>query len=271
MDWAEAGGPLRAPPFAPLQPWLARLPSQRWPDHADLNALAAGMRTARGKPLRFVPPGSRTGGERRYYERHIAETGEVETRPANWHDLFNALAWVTFPRAKACINEQHAAILDARGEAEARRRSPERDALTLFDEGGVIVACSDASLLQLIADFEWKALFWTRRAELRARMRFFVFGHACSEQLLAPYLGLVAKTVFIAVDAAFLALPMGEQLGAVDARVAAHFQDRARFPSPRAMPPMPVLGIPGWHPGNAAEAFYDDAAHFRSRPRHAQK
>jgi hypothetical protein len=31
------------------------------------------------------------------------------------------------------------------------------------------------------------------------------------------------------------------------------------------MPPMPVLGVPGWHPDSAREAFYDDAAHFRSK------
>ena len=45
-----------------------------------------------------------------------------------------------FPRAKAAINAQHAAILEEGGEAEARHRSPARDALTVFDEGGVIVA-----------------------------------------------------------------------------------------------------------------------------------
>jgi hypothetical protein len=31
------------------------------------------------------------------------------------------------------------------------------------------------------------------------------------------------------------------------------------------MPPIPVLGIPGWHFAPQDEAFYDDAAHFRSK------
>jgi hypothetical protein len=31
------------------------------------------------------------------------------------------------------------------------------------------------------------------------------------------------------------------------------------------MAPMPVLGVPGWHPDTQREAFYDDASHFRSK------
>src|SRR5262249_464863 len=145
--------------------------------------------------IRFVAP--RDDAERLYYEVRIAETGEVPTRSHNWHDLFNALAWIAFPRAKAAINAQHAAILAERGEAEARRRGPERDALTLFDEGGVIIACSEPQLTRLIVDFEWKELFWRRRAELQAKMRFFAFGHALYEKALEPYVGIVAKTVFV--------------------------------------------------------------------------
>src|SRR5690606_22316861 len=122
------------------------------------------------------------------------DTGEVETRPENWHDLFNALVWIAFPRAKAAINAQHAALLEERGDAEARHRGPERDALTLFDEGGVVVATCAPQLMRLVRDFEWKALFWERREALVATTRFLAFGHACYEQALAPYIGMVAKT-----------------------------------------------------------------------------
>ena len=44
-----------------------------------------------------------------YYEVHLFETGQVQTRPDNRHDLFNALAWLAFPRTKARINAMHAA------------------------------------------------------------------------------------------------------------------------------------------------------------------
>jgi hypothetical protein len=248
--------PPDSPIFAPLAPWLARLPRDRWATHDELTQLAAGVTTSRGVQVRFVPPRDRTDSERRYYELRIAETGEVETRPDNWHDLFNALVWIAFPRSKATINAQHAAILDEGGEAEARRRGPARDALTVFDEGGVIVATDDPSLKQLIVDFEWKELFWRRRPELEARVRFLAFGHALYEKALDPYIGMVAKTVFVT---------SASDTAAADHLLAAHFADRSRFPSPKAMAPMPVLGVPGWHPDTSTEAFYDDAKHFRGK------
>jgi hypothetical protein len=31
------------------------------------------------------------------------------------------------------------------------------------------------------------------------------------------------------------------------------------------MAPLPVLGIPGWYPGNSRADFYDDADHFRPK------
>ena len=267
MDWTAARERLAGPIFAPLAPALAKLPRDRWPTHEELTTLAAGVATARGTPVRFVAPRGHTGRERRYYEHHIADTGEVETRTENWHDLFNALAWITYPRAKARINAQHAAILDEGGEAEARNRSPERDALTLFDEGGVIVASRSPDLLRLVVDFEWKELFWKRRAELGEKVRFLAFGHACFEQALAPYVGMVAKTVFVPVDELFFMLPIESQVSQADELVARHFSNRAKFHSPKAMAPMPVLGVPGWHFDVQDEAFYDDAKHFRSKTR----
>ena len=265
MDWREARERLGAAIYAPLADVLGRLPGERWPSHAELTGLAHGITTSRGQALRFVAPREHTDRERRYYEMHIAATGEVETRAQNWHDLFNALVWITFPRAKAAINAQHAAILEERGEAEGRRRSPERDALTLFDEGGVAVVSSAPDVLALMAAFEWKELFWKRREALLATTRFFAFGHACYEQSLAPYIGMVAKTVFVPVEQSFLGRTFREQLALTDELLAGHFSERGNFPSPRAMPPMPVLGVPGWHPATAREDFYDDASHFRSK------
>jgi hypothetical protein len=266
VDWLEARARLADAMFEPLAPVLARLPAERWPTHEELTALAAGLTTSRGQPLRFVP--ARAVGDderRRYYELHIADTGEIETRAQSWHDTFNALVWITFPRAKAAINAQHVALLQERGEAEARKRGPERDALTLFDEGGVAIASADAGLDQLVRDFLWKDLFWERRAQVLRSMRFFVFGHGCYEQALAPYIGMVAKTAFVRVEAGFFELSLEGQLRELDAGLARHFADRANVPSPRAMAPMPVLGVPGWHPGSFHEVFYDDASHFRSK------
>lgn len=265
MQWTEGAQRLRSPIFAPLHAAIARLPADRWPTHGDLSEAASGIETAGGKPLRFVAPRGALHPGERGYELRIEATGEVETREGNWHDLFNALAWIAFPRAKAAINRQHAAILRSGGEEEARHRGPERDALTLFDEGGLIVASSSPLLLRLIVEHEWKELFWRRRAELEARVRFLAFGHALFEKLVDPYIGITAKTVFVPVDELFFMLPMEAQVERVDALAASHFADRARFRSPRSMAPLPVLGIPGWDARAETESFYDDAAYFRPR------
>jgi hypothetical protein len=264
-DWPAAQERLRGPAFEPIAPFLARLDATRWPTHEALNALAAGIATSRGIPLRFVPPPTQHDAGTAPYELRIAATGEIETRPGNWHDLFNALAWMAFPRAKAAINAQHAAMLAAGGEAEARRRNPARDALALFDEGGVIVASNSPELLQRIVDFEWKDLFWRQRDELTRHVRFMAFGHSLFEKMLDPFVGIIAKTVFLPVGSDFAGLAPARQVALADAQLAAHFASRERFASPRAMAPLPVLGIPGWHPGTDSESWYDDRDHFRSK------
>ena len=81
-----------------------------------------------------------------------------------------------------------------------------------------------------------------------------LYQHAMYEQSLAPFIGMVAKTVFLPVEEGFTALPPQVRLERVDGMLAAHFADRARFAAPRLMAPMPVLGIPGWHAANANEA-----------------
>jgi hypothetical protein len=271
VDWAAAQARLREPPFGTLHDAMARLPRDRWPTHGELTAAASGLTTSSGAPLAFVAPREHDDRERRYYELHIAQTGEVETRLANWHDFFNALVWITFPRTKARINAQHAAQLEAGGEREALKRSPARDALTLFDEGGVAVAASSSELVDLIIGFRWKELFWRRREELARHMTFLGFGHGMYEQSLEPFIGMVAKTVFVRVEEGFASAPLAERIARVDALLDAHFADRARYPSPRAMAPMPVLGIPGWHPGTQREDFYDDPVHFRGPRPHGSR
>jgi hypothetical protein len=269
MDWAAAQAILRGPIFAPLAFLFEQLPRDRWPTHDELSALAKGLSTCKGEPLTFVVPRGNGDPPRPYYELYIANTGCVETRAENWHDLFNALAWIAYPKAKAAINAQHVAIIEEGGAAEARRRGPARDALTLFDEGGVAVACADPALTKLMLGHEWKTLFWERRAELLESMAFLAFGHSLFEKGLAPFIGIVAKLVAFDVDRGFFTLDAEAQRHEIDARLAAHFSERANFKSPRDMPVLPVLGIPGWHALTSEESFYDDRSHFRPDSRRA--
>ncbi|MEO8166429.1 MAG: DUF3025 domain-containing protein, partial [Betaproteobacteria bacterium] len=164
--------------FAPLRAVGAQLPEIGWPNPELLNALAedAGrVVNAQGQRVRFVVQARRPVHFQDGFEPRTFLKGEVQLRPLDWHDLFNALVWITFPTTKAVINARHFETLSS-GETDGR--SPVRDALTLFDEEGLVVLSSDPRLLEHVRAFRWKELFWYCREEVKARMRFLVFGHA---------------------------------------------------------------------------------------------
>ena len=253
---------LGAPIFAALAPLLARLPGDRFPRHDELNALTTpSVVSGAGAPIRFVPPAPPSREFSAQYEIRIFETGEVQTRPDNWHDLFNALVWLAYPKTKAVLNLRHC------DEIRARRgellRGTARDVLTLFDEGGMIVAAADPKLSVLLRESSWRELFWVRRADVVRSMRFCVFGHALCERALEPYKGVTAKALILECGRVLLEAPLERQLPELDARAADYFSGEEALASTRTLPPLPVLGIPGWEPGNESETYYDDRVQFR--------
>ena len=254
-----------SPLLATVRPLLERLPPDRFPTLDELSLLARerDVRSGGGAPVVFVPAtAERAGAFEAQYEIRIYREGAVPTRAGSWHDLFNALAWITFPHTKGAINRLHHDQMQLRrGEPQ---RGTARDVLTLFDEGGVIAACADASLSSLLVAFRWKELFWTRRADVVASMRFKVVGHAIHEVALAPYKGVTAKTLVVAVPPATLALADDALNALLDERAAAHFTAPGALASTRSLHPLPILGIPGWTAENEDGAFYDDAYVFRA-------
>ena len=261
VSWAAARERFAQPAFASVAAVLARLDTPHWPTLDMLNALAAGIVNRRGAALRFAGPA--LAEDVQHYETRIANEGVVTTRE-NWHDLFNALAWIAFPRGKAVISQMHAEFLGTRGIAEARARSVERDVLTLFDEGGAIVASEDPSLLDVLRNFGWGELFVTRRADVHEHMRVYLFGHALLEKMLTPYVGITAKAACIAVPQGWAGAPVQTQIADLDARIAARFVDPEQLRSTRLLAPFPLLGMPGWFAANEAPSFYANAAYFRS-------
>jgi hypothetical protein len=243
-----------SPLFDPLRRWLDRLP--RRPDAQAVAELAGQfpIHTENGRYVRFVPP--RPDGL--VYECRIWENGEVETRPDNWHDFFNALVWLSFPRTKIALSAAHMRAMRAPGE----RRGAARDALTHFDECGIVVLTSQPELLELLRKFQWKQLFVERRAEVIRCMRFVIFGHATYEQLLGPFRGLTAKAVLYEVSEAWLQMDGVMQLAAVDGMLATDLTS-GRYTRPRDFQPLPLLGIPGMTPDSENPAYYDDAWQFR--------
>jgi hypothetical protein len=146
---------------------------------------------------------------------------------------------------------------------ESGNRPAVRDALTLFDEDGLVVLCSDTGLLDLVREFRWKELFWNRREQVKKQMRFFLFGHALYHKALDPFLGMTGKGVLLEVPGAFAQLPLNSQIAETDRLLAAYAWDRKRMSHGREFSPLPVLGVPGWWGGNEEESFYENTAHFR--------
>jgi hypothetical protein len=256
----------RSPMFEPLRPH-ARSMGAAWPGREALQRLLdrrePPVTNASGTPLRVVAQGRRPRTFRERYEARIFLDGELQVRERSWHDLLNVLVWLAFPRAKAALNARHYAALEAQLAAGARNRGPVQDALTLFDEGGVIVACADAELLDCLRAWRWKELFWTRRAQLAARMRFHLFGHALYEKALRPFPGITGRGIVLEARPEALRAPLSEQLGTLDAGLAAHLADAANLAATRGLEVVPVFGIPGWCRDNDDESFYDDADYFR--------
>jgi len=248
------------PIFDPVRAALRRVAqAPGWPDARRLNLLAQELgvapRTANGMPIRFTPPRP----DDMNYELRVHFSGEVSTRPRNWHDLFNALAWISFPRTKAALNARHADQIPK----EAGRRGPLRDLLTIFDEGGVIVACAEQELAELIRAFRWHELFWERRGSVREALRLTVVGHAVLEQALKPWPGITCKALFVAVDRRQLSMPFDQFVAYLDERAAAWLAAAPDALTPRALAPLPVFGYPGWFPDNEHEEFYADTRYFR--------
>ncbi len=266
LGWAAGRARFSHPIYEPVRPALAHLACEAdWPDCARLDALPADLgqapRARSGCRIRFVPPPPQ--GES--YELQVYAHGEVATRPRNWHDLFNAVAWVMFPRTKASLNAIHASEIPLRRDV----RGPTRDLLTIFDEGGALVACSDAELLDLIRSFRWQDLFWRARARLLERLRIVVFGHAVLEKALAAWPGITCKALLIPVEADLLRAPAQLLTQVLDVAAAAWFDAYARSSSPRDLAPLPVFGHPGWSEGSASAEFYADTRYFRPQPSRA--
>lgn len=230
-------------PLNATRPWLAYLRPALdvalagWqaglPVASALSAAKSGPAGAAGPP-HFTAQSALPDGVA--YEAFINRSASVPTRD-NLHDFFNGLVWIAQPTLKHRLNALQAAEINRAGVGQ--RRGPLRDALTLFDENGALLA-APAVLRHALQARDWQSLFITHRA-LWAQARLVLFGHALLEKLAtAPRKALTAHVL------------LRDPLTMAP-------NDWAAKP----FLPLPVLGVPGWWPANEDPAFYDDAAVFR--------
>ncbi len=251
--------------FEPLHIAIASLETRNFPTLIDLNRLLATQRPAitvdSGLPIRFIAQQYGKLAFEAQYEPRCYLEGLLQTRVQNWHDLLNALVWLTFPKSKAAINRLHYRAFTEKPVEGTSQRGAVRDMSTLFDESGVVVVYSAPELALLMKNFQWKELFWQRREQLKTSMGFYLFGHGLYEKALNPYVGLTGQGLMLAVEADFFAWTSSKQLSYLDERVADYLNSHCR--STRELTPVPLLGMPGWSADNGCAAYYDNTQYFR--------
>jgi hypothetical protein len=226
---------------------------------AAFNAGAASLdlRNAAGLPLRFVHQEALPEG--RAYEEFIGATGCVPTRD-NLHDFFNALVWLTFPRIKQQLNALQAAQIALAGVGKSR--GPARDGATIFDENSALLVVPDSDegrgLVEALRGHRWREAF----SGFGQHAQVWLFGHALMEKLAAPRKPVTAHTRVVQADAAYFDLTPGRQRAWIDVQVAGELA--AEGLSTACFTPLPVLGVPGWWPGQDEE-FYADTSVFRPK------
>lgn len=223
------------PVFAQFRDFLDLLSSPLWPDLDALNERAVGT------VPRFVAQTPAMLADGLHYETRIAQHAHVATRVGNWHDLLNALVWLRYPELKRALNARQVADIALVG---ARERTRGQCALTLFDEGGIIVIARDLRLLDSWDRHDWPQLFGTHAALWHRSTRVLVFGHALLEHALDPEHLLVGKALVIET-AADPHDPRVEQ--EVIAGVARAISAGEVLQDPKELRAMPISGLAGWH------------------------
>ncbi|MES2300288.1 MAG: DUF3025 domain-containing protein [Pseudomonadota bacterium] len=233
-------------------------------DAFNTAAAALALHNHQGMPIRFVPQAALPEGQA--YEQFIGATGCVPTR-ANLHDFFNALVWLTFPRIKQQLNALQAAQIARDGVGKAR--GPARDGATIFDENAALLVVRDTpkalALVAALRAHDWNGALWRERALFGPDAQVWLFGHALMEKLVAPRKAITAHTRVLVADAAFFSLDWDARRAWIDQRVA--FELGAEGLSTACFTPLPVLGLPGWWPGQDAD-FYADTSVFRAPRAH---
>lgn len=254
LDTWDANFLNKSPMFQTLLPFAADLSRfAAWPRLKDLKTLFSQY----GIDVTPVEQGEKPVCFEEHYEPRIFLKRELQTRSENWHDLFNALVWLRFPRTKTVLNALHYhASLERQ---EKTNRSALENVITLFDECGVIVISSRSELLDLIREHQWQSLFLDHRDAFERDITCIVFGHAMYEKALSPYIGMTAQALLIHDEQLLM-----DSVDVIDDIVADKWR-KGEIASTRDLAPLPLLGIPGWYESNADPAFYENEDYFRPR------
>jgi hypothetical protein len=221
-----------------------------WPTLGDYARELENRRLESGcgyPPLGVAPNPSRSRRAKRQslsldqlYDGRIALTGQVYCLSESYHDLFNIVIFSAFPLAKRALHtRQFAAVsswvsaeLDSHAPRIPGRRTREQDALTILDEGGVILAMTEERRDNFA---QTEGPFRVAPFEPDSGIVPILFGHALLEHLHDEHRAIRASGVIITMPEPWPFENRPEALcGYVDPIFARRIADPTEFLEPKA-------------------------------------
>lgn len=187
------------------------------------------------------------------YEAQIYFNGQVLTRVACWHDLFNYYSWLLWPQSKWALTARTVQGYLKYPQHHFKTRIGAQNHLARFDECGLVIV-APAEILTLIQNHQWQKLFVEQRETFASKVKVHIFGHALYEKLLQPYVGLTGFAILLEEGNADL-----------DTTIASIINDKQSFNQKSFLQPFPLLGVPGVYPDNEKVSFYDNKDYFRPK------
>jgi hypothetical protein len=214
-----------------------------------------------GTPIgvRFVAQTAELLADGLHYETRIASAGIVATRPG-LHDRFNALVWLRHAAIKRAMNARQVADIARVGPKERTRG---QCALTHFDEAGAIVWIDGDDLVDAWNAHDWRALFATHRDAWGSRIALTVIGHALYEYAFEHGELPVAKALAVRVDRRPSARAIVVDWPDAEQCIAEAIAAGELLADPQSLRPLPLAGVPGWHPDFASVDFFATMPCFR--------
>lgn len=221
-----------------------------WRAALEAGGLAGPLVTRSGLPIVFAwsPPKSRA--RRRpgpvdlgaIYDERIFVRGEVPSRADAWHDFLNMLVWATFPASKLALNARQRVALRATVPEGATRipgaRTREQDALTMLDEGGLVVLAT-AQAAEAVTDALNRSDPDALAGHVRAgTARVFAFGHTLHEHLLSHAGTVRALALPLFVEA--VPDPLDAAIALADEALAAALSDGGALTTPEGVASLPL-------------------------------
>ncbi len=239
------------PVFHDVADFLHWAVSEQWPRVEALNQPRVTLLHAyTGMPLVFVKQSAELLNDGMHYEQRIFQRGLIATRENNWHDLFNAMMWLKYPKIKSGLNARQWSDIEGHG---LKTRTPAQCAMTLFDEAGAIVTMPD-EMLECWKQHDWHGLFISHADDWhQGRARVAVFGHALLDHALVTETLLVAKCIV---------LEDKSDLPASFERMASDIYAGNSLRGNSELRTLPLCGIPGWHSAIDSSEFVKSAACF---------